>query len=337
MWRNPFVSRTNCSRDPTPGVEGCLQDGCWKWPLWYCGVAIVGTIALFYPTAWSIVSIWAESGNYSVGFLIIPIVAWLVWDKRQQLLVLVPRPDYRMLLLAFPVGFAWLTGYLSDISIVQQYAFVALLGIAQWTVLGSGVGSALAFPLGFLFLAVPIGEGLVPRLMEFTADFTVGMLQLSGLVVYREGLVFLVPSGAWKVTEECSGFRYLIASFAAGVLYAYVTYQRIWKRLLFILLAMVVPIVANGLRAYAIVMIAHLSDMKLAIGIDHFIYGWVFFGVVIFLLYYLGSFWADPQDREEPQSQLSCHEAAPAGVSWTTPLAVLAVAGIWPVAALVLE
>ncbi|HSY26745.1 MAG TPA: EpsI family protein, partial [Burkholderiaceae bacterium] len=63
----------------------------------------------------------------------------------------------------------------------------------------------------------------------------------------------------------------------------------------FILLSIIVPIGANGVRAYMIVMIGHLSGMKLAVGFDHLIYGWIFFGLVMFLLFWLGSFW-----REEP-------------------------------------
>ena len=58
--------------------------------------------------------------------------------------------------------------------------------------------------------------------------------------------------------------------------------------MLFVALSVIVPIVANGLRAYMIVMIAHLSDMKLALGVDHLIYGWVFFGLVMLLLFWVG-------------------------------------------------
>jgi EpsI family protein len=55
-----------------------------------------------------------------------------------------------------------------------------------------------------------------------------------------------------------------------------------------------VPIVANGLRAYMIVMIGHLSSMTLAVGFDHLIYGWLFFGLVMFLMFWVGSFWREP-------------------------------------------
>jgi EpsI family protein len=112
-------------------------------------------------------------------------------------------------------------------------------------------------------------------------------------VTKYEGTYFAIPSGQWSVVEACSGLRYLIASITVGALYAYLTYTRLWKQALFMVLAVAVPIVANFARAYLIVMIGHLSGMKLAVGVDHFLYGWVFFGLVIGLLFWLGSFWRD--------------------------------------------
>ena len=95
------------------------------------------------------------------------------------------------------------------------------------------------------------------------------------------------------MVEACSGLRYLIASFTLGTLYAYLTYRSLARRLVFIALSLIVPIVANGIRAYLIVMTGHLSDMQLAVGVDHLIYGWVFFGFVMLLLFWIGSFWRE--------------------------------------------
>ena len=62
---------------------------------------------------------------------------------------------------------------------------------------------------------------------------------------------------------------------------------------MFVAASILVPIVANWLRAYMIVMIGHLSNNKLAVGVDHIIYGWVFFGIVMLLL-----FWSDRSGRK---------------------------------------
>jgi EpsI family protein len=189
----------------------------------------------------------------------------------------------------------------------------------------------LLFPLAFLLLGVPFGEAFLPRLMDWTAQFTVGALRSSGIPVYREGNFFAIPSGQWSVVEACSGLRYLIASLTVGALFAYLNYQRAWKRVLFVAASLAVPIFANFLRAYMIVMIGHLSNMKLAVGVDHFLYGWVFFGVVIGLLFWLGSFWRDPAPRAAQNVEATPHgQAASLVAGIAAGFAVVGTAAVWP-------
>lgn len=273
-----------------------MQQG-WRLQAILATVVVLITLGLFWQTAHSMVDIWWRSETFAHGFLIVPISLWLIWNKRQALAALQPAPNPWGLIPLAGLALLWLAANLVDILVIQQFALVCILIAAIWTLLGNRVAWVLAFPLGFLFFAVPVGEALIPPLMEFTADFTVMALQLTGIPVYREGMFFEIPSGQWSVVEGCSGLRYLIASITLGFLYAYLTYHTLWRRLLFIALAIIVPIIANGGRAYMIVMIAHLSDMKLALGVDHYIYGWVFFGIVMFLLFWLGSFWREDKDQ----------------------------------------
>jgi EpsI family protein len=155
-------------------------------------------------------------------------------------------------------------------------------------------------------------------------------LRLTGIPVYREGLHFVIPSGNWSVIEACSGVRYLIASVMTGVLFAYLHYRSMRRRLLFVAVSFVVPIIANWLRAYLIVLLGHYSDNRLASGIDHVIYGWVFFGVVIFAMFYVGSFWSDadgvkqaapaaPRVAAAPRRRLTHAVAAAAAALLTLP------------------
>ena len=223
----------------------------------------------------------------------------------------------------------------------QQYAVVAMLVGVLWTVLGRHIARAALFPLLFLLLAVPVGEFLIPPLMNFTADFTVGALKLTGIPVFREGNFFTVPSGSWSVVEACSGLRYLIASLTLGCLYAYLTYRSAARRVLFVTAAAIVPIIANGLRAYMIVMIGHLSNMKLATGIDHYLYGWVFFGVVVLLMFWAGSFWREdeqPDAVEKSASTPDSHTHQPSkGRLVLAACSVAAMLAIWPAYADFLE
>ncbi len=271
-------------------------------PGWFSASIVFGTSllvlgAVFWSTYSDIVTIWWRSETYAHGFLILPIVAYLIWEKRTELARVSPQPaPLATLLMVFP-ALLWLLGYAAQVAVVEQLAAVTMLPVVVWVIFGNDVVRRIMFPLAYLFFAIPMGDFLVGPLQDLTAAFTVWALQLTGIPVYWEGHFFYIPSGSFEVAEACSGIRYLIASLALGTLYAYLTYTSLKRRLIFIALAAIVPIAANGARAYGIVIMADLSGYTLAVGVDHIIYGWLFFGVVIFLLFWLGSFF-----REEPAS-----------------------------------
>jgi exosortase A len=225
----------------------------------------------------------------------------------------------------------WLLGEVAGVNALAQFALMALVVLTVLAVLGTPVTRELAFPLAFLFFAVPVGDFIMPQLMEWTADFTVGALRLTGIPVYREGQQFVIPSGHWSVVEACSGLRYLVASLMVGTLFAYLSYRSNVRRLIFVGVSILVPIVANWLRAYMIVMLGHLSGNKLAVGVDHFIYGWVFFGVVIAIMLAIGARWRE-DDTPAPQSRVAANGPAPqqrTGPIWLAAAAVGLVAFAW--------
>ena len=250
--------------------------------------------AVFYETTLAMIDIWLVNETFTHGFIIFPISIWLIWKKRNLINALPHEAELRVLTIFLPILGLWFVAKLVDVLIIQQLAMIALIPITIWLISGRNILLTILFPVFFLIFAVPLGQSLIPPMMELTASFTVFLIQLTGIPVYQDGLFFTLPSGNWSVVEECSGVRYLIASICLGTIYAYINYQSFRKRLLFMLVSIAVPIIANGLRAFGIVIIGHLSGMELATGVDHLVYGWLFFGVVIFLMFYVGSFWWDP-------------------------------------------
>jgi exosortase A len=290
-------------------------------------------------TVQAMVGIWQSSDTFAHGFLILPISAWLAWQRRRELAALDLRPRGAALAALALAGLGWLAAHSAGVGVVQQFGVVLMIPLVVWAVLGDQVVRAAAFPLFFLLFAVPFGDFLEPLLMEHTADFAVTALRLTGIPVYREGLFFTIPSGSWSVVEACSGLRYLIASLTVGVLYAYLTYRTPLRRAAFVVASVVVPIVANWLRAYMIVMIGHLSGMKYAVGVDHLIYGWLFFGVVMLILFWVGSFW---REDLEPGAGSSPSATAPRATVFLPGIAGAAVAAaaivaLWPATAAWLE
>jgi len=260
------------------------------WAAGLCGLAL---LFIYWDTTVSMVAIWARSDTFAHGFLILPISVWLIWIRREDFTSVTPAPAPIVVALMVPVVMVWLLAWAVDVLVVQQLALVAMLVVGISSLLGHRLVTLLWFPLVFLFFAVPMGQGLVAPMMDFTAASTGWLVRVSGIPVYQEGLYFTLPSGRWSVVEACSGVRYIIASVTVGTLYAYLTYYTWWRRLVFIAISAIVPVFANTLRAYIIVMLGHHSNMTIATGADHLVYGWVFFGLVIFILFWLGSFFRE--------------------------------------------
>lgn len=305
----------------------------WKQALPLLLGLIAWLIYWYWNTAAAMVSIWLRSETYTHAFIVPPITLWLIW--RQRALIHAEQP-LTSPLVAIPVAFttfAWLLGELTAVNALTQFALVATLVFAVMALLGTKVSKRIAFPLAFLFFAVPFGDFMMPKLMDWTAAFTVLALRASDIPVYQEGLQFVIPSGNWSVVEACSGIRYIIASVTVGTLFAYLNYTSLHRRLIFIGVSILVPVVANWLRAYIIVMLGHLSGNKIAAGVDHLIYGWLFFGVVIMIMFVIGARWAEPEPDLKPADDLPlAPPAAPTGKAWLAALAIALIAAAGPLA-----
>ncbi|NHQ92370.1 exosortase A [Janthinobacterium lividum] len=301
-------------------------------------LSLAAVMLLYHATFWSMVELWARSQTFAHGFLIVPISCWLAWRQRARLAALTPRPSRQGLLLLGALGLAWLLADAANVPVVEQYAATAMLPACVLAILGWPAVRLLAFPLAYLFLAVPFGEVFLDPLIDFTAAFTVTALQWSGVPVFRDGSNFSLPTGNWSVVEACSGLRYLIAALALGALFAHVNCHSTRRRLAVMAAALLVPILANGVRAYLIVMLGHLSDMRLAVGVDHLIYGWLFFGLVALLLFWLAARWRElPPPRTAPPAQpirLSATSAASPRAVVHAGIACLLLAAVWPALAL---
>lgn len=303
------TSAEHPSADPAaPRIPGL------SWPL-ALGLLVAGMgamVLLYWPSVQKLVHIWTTSDTYAHGMVILPISLFLAWRMRRRLAELTPQPSYLGILLLAALGFGWILARAADVTVVQTFVVVAMVPALVITILGLGISRALTFPLAYVFFAWPVGSFLVPILQDYTAWFTVLMLRLTGLPVFAEGYYISIPAGDFVVAEVCSGIRYLIASVALGLVYAYLVYRSLWRRLVFTAFAIIAPIVANGLRAYGIIMIAHWTDMEHAVGVDHLVYGWLFFGVVMFLLFWVGSlFREDDHPEEESRQQLTTRAGNP--------------------------
>ena len=316
---------------PRPESTGRRRGGCsmsfgvamipspWRLPLLTLALSFAMLLALTADTTVSMVSLWLAATTYNHCFLVLPIALVLIWMKRSHLAALTPRQE--MLALVPLLGFAllWLIGRAGQIQLFEHLALVGMAISVVIALLGRHIAKAIAFPLAFLFFMVPFGDVFVPGLQQFTANFSVVLLRLTGVPVFHDGIMIETPSGLFEVAEACAGIRFLIANIMVGALFAYLALRGLWKWALFMALAVILPIVANGLRAFGIILIAYLTDNQYAAGVDHIVYGWGFFAAIMIAFLAIGNAMADGSSSSaDPATDGSLDGFAgmPAGQVW---------------------
>ena len=270
------------------GAQAFAVDPAWRRTSLILLVGVVAIILLYWPAAEAAVQVWYSSTAYNHCFLIPFITAYLLWERRAALAPLHPQSTLWPLALMLGIGVVMVLGNVMSIMEVQHFALVAMILAFVLSVVGWTVFRAMLFPMLYLFFMVPSGEFLVPKLQDFTAKFVVLGLQLVGIPVFSDGIFIKIPNGLFEVAEACAGIRFLIASIAFGFLFSYLMYQNWRKRAVFVILSFIIPVIANGLRAFGIVIIAHATDNRVAAGVDHIIYGWGFFVAIMLTMMWVG-------------------------------------------------
>ncbi len=300
-------------------------------------VGLVALGAIFWREIVSAVGTWESSTAYNHCFLIIPITAYLIWDRKDTLVGLVARPVPLVALAGLPVAALWLVAERLGIMEGRQLMVVTLAQLLFLAVLGWRLWWAVSGPLLYLYFLVPFGEFLTPKLQDITAVFIRHGVDILGIPAYIDGYTIEIPEGTFYVAEACAGLRFLIASIAFGVLYALVMYRTPLRRGVFIAVSIVVPVIANGFRALGIVVLGHVLGSAEAGAADHVIYGWIFFSVVILILIVIGlPFRQDIIEQRRPMP-VPAPVPGPVGMAWAAAAGVAVVALLSPGVAMGLD
>jgi exosortase A len=236
---------------------------------------------------------WWNSSTFSHCLLLIPVIGWLVWLRRDELAKLTPTGWWPGLIWLGGGALVWLVGDAVSVDLFRQIALIIMLQGCVAAILGPQVTRGLLFPLFYAFFLVPFGEELVPPMQMITADMAMVLLKLFGIPAHIEGIFITTPGGYFAVAEACSGVKFLVAMAALAVLAAHLCFADWKRRAVFLAFAIIVPVLANGVRAFSTIVIAEYYGTEFAAGADHVIYGWVFFGVVIALVGLAARPWFD--------------------------------------------
>jgi exosortase len=134
---------------------------------------------------------------------------------------------------------------------------------------GWRVAKLLAFPLFFLWIAIPLPtfQQATTHLQLLATAIAHHGSGLLGVETYTQGTTILPVKGDWKplsIAHGCSGIRSLMALLMISAAWAYMARMAMWKRILLFLCAFPLAIIGNALRVISIFVIAENGNAEWA-------------------------------------------------------------------------
>jgi EpsI family protein len=253
--------------------------------------ALLGVAFAYRSTFAWLFEIWQED-EYSHGFLILPISAYLVWIRRREIALIPRQPNsWAGGLLLLLAALFLVVGRASAYSLLEGVSFLLVVPAAVLFLWGWGHLKALALPILYLQFMVPWYEVLLDRIrLPFQlASAAIGgaLLRLLGYPVLREGLYLQLPKCALEVAPDCSGLSFLITVLALGFPLVYLT-QRSWRKAIAVLAAgAVVMFLANGLRVALVGIMISTYGKEMSHGPYHVFQGMVVAWVGLLILFFI--------------------------------------------------
>ncbi len=251
-------------------------------------IVLVAVLVLYRDVIAKLVLAWQTDGNYSHGFLIVPMALYLVWERRGSLAAAAARPSIAGLALVVASLGVLVAGTLGAELFLTRVSLLGVLAGAVLWLSGWRHLRALAFPIAFLLLMIPIPAILFNQvafpLQLLASRFGEAALGAVGIPVLREGNVITLSHMTLEVVEACAGIRSLVSLLTLAIVYGYVTERRTWVRVAVALSAIPVAIVANGVRVAGTGIAAQAWGPEGAEGFFHSFSGWAIFLVATALL-----------------------------------------------------
>jgi exosortase len=248
----------------------------------------VAFVVLFLPILAVRARYYDDNARYSHCLLLPAVSALWVWDRWDRLRA-VPRgaSGGGMLLVGLGV-LLYLYGRVLPMNLMQHVAMLVTLTGLVWGLLGRRVLWALAFPLGYLALTVPLpktwDDAVTQPLQTLATTVSAGVFDALGWVVVRQGNVIQLPGLKLLVEEACSGVHSLYALVALGVAWAAFVERPAWLRVTLVLATVPISVLANSIRVIGTGVLAYRVDPSYAEGVSHTTAGMLVFGIGLVLL-----------------------------------------------------
>ena len=243
----------------------------------------LAVIVVYWPSAVALNGLWTTEETYTHGYLVLLISLWLIVRDRQRLAAAPVRPVPIALIAVVLLSALWVWAWRAAIQEPHLLLLPLILLTAVVAALGWRVARTLAFPIGYLYFAMPMWSDINRYVQWLSARMSEALIWIAGLPAYVQGDYVHLPAGTIEIARSCSGLHEFIVGLALATLYAEITGEPPLRRVKWIGLMGVLSLAVNWLRIFIVLVAAYFSRMHSSLVRHHYWLGWWLFAAVFAL------------------------------------------------------
>jgi exosortase len=232
---------------------------------------------------------WSIDDNYSHGYLIPFIAAYMIWTIRKELNEVAISPsDWGLIFIAWGILQLAVAQIGSEFFLQRTSLIITLFGIVLF-LLGKEFTKKITVPLLYLVFMVPIPAVIWNKIafpMKLFASYiAANIIDGIGITILREGNILHLTSTTLEVADACSGLRSLTSLLALSAACAYILPLRTINKFVLFFSAVPIAIAVNIFRLVFTAVIAEHFGAQIADGFLHEASGIVIFVIAFILLF----------------------------------------------------
>lgn len=245
------------------------------------GLLFAILVAVYLPFIRTMVQDWNTNDNFSHGYLIPVISAFMLWSMRRELKQVSISPcNWGVPLIVLGL-IQLVVGKIGSEYFLQRTSMIIVFFGLSFFLLGKSFTKKISVPILYLIFMIPIpaivwNEVAFPMQL-FASGLAERVVQTIGIPVFRGGNILHLSNTTLEVVDACSGLRSLMSMLAMSAAMAHLFGRSKKRKCVLFISAVPIAIFVNIIRLTFTAVLASRFGEKIAQGFLHEFSGWMIF------------------------------------------------------------